>query len=75
MAFYIFLTIYSYLEGRCFMLTGYILPDTLSVFLLKYLSNNEIYMEAEVMITLKSFLFYRRSFTSPNMTSMLIVRS
>ena len=74
-AFWIFLTISSYFEGRYRMLTGNIRPETFKVFFLKYLSKREISMDAEVMMTLKFDLFCNNYLTKPRMTSILIVLS
>lgn len=71
----IFLTIYSSLDGKYLIVTGYILPETLRVFFLKYFSKSEISIDADVIITLNPFLFVKRSLTNPRMTSMLIVLS
>lgn len=75
MAFSIFFTISSYFEGKYLISTGNIRPETLRVFCLKYFSNNEIYIEADVIITLKPFLFCNNSLTRPKITSILIVLS
>jgi len=74
-AFYIFFTMSYSFDGKYLILTGYIRPDTFSVFFLKYLSKSDISIDADVMMILKSFLFSNNSFTRPKITSILIVLS